>query len=360
MKFENSENQIRQILKGCFSNVPSVRGWEILPQPAAKTNAPQPDAVAEVRFQDRSFRLIIEVKSIGQPRQARAAIAQLLNLSSQAIRSYPLFIAPYISPDAAKLCRESGVGYADLAGNCCIAFEDIYILREGRPNQFISTRKLKSLYQPAASRVLRVLLFNPKMTWKIIPLTKEAGVSAGTVSNVRRALLDREWIEKENDGIQLKDPKALLDDWADNYSFRKNAVHDFYSLKSVNEIEEAIASAYSSISKTRNYRESVRYALTAFSAAARWAPSVRTNRVFAYINEDINILAEKISLKPVPSGANVTLLEPYDQGVFYGSEVINGVQVVAPIQAYLDLINFKGRGEEAAQHLLKTVIQKRW
>lgn len=358
MKLENSENQIQGVLNGCFSDVPAIQGWEILPQPAARTGATEPSAVAEVRLQDRSFRLIIVMKSIGQPRQAREAAAQLLNLSSQAIRSYPLFIAPYISSDAAKLCRESGVGYADLAGNCCIAFEGVYILREGRPNPFFSRRKIISLYQPAASRILRVLLVNPRKSWKVLALAAEARVSVGTVSNVGNALLNQEWIEKESDGILLKNPKALLDDWSNNYTFRKNLVYDFYSIESTEKIEANIAKALGE--RKKNEQGAPLYALTAFSAAARWSPSVRTNRVFVYVSGDIEALAEKLGFKAVPSGANVTLLSPYDDGVFYGSEIKDGLRIVSPIQAYLDLIGFRGRGEEAAGHLLKNVIEKRW
>ena len=353
MKLENEKKRIQEILNGCFSDVPAVQGWEILPQPTARTNLPQPSAVAEIRLQDRAFRLLVEMTSIGQPRQARAAIAKLLELAAQAIRSYPVFVAPYISRDVAQICRENDVGYADLAGNCRLAYEGIYILREGRPNPFAVKRPLRLLYQPATSRILRVLLADPGKSWRVLALAAEAKVSAGTVSNVRKALINQEWIEKEGDGVQLKNPKALLDDWAENYSFRKNAVFDFYSLKGPEEIERDIAAACS-----ENNADAMRYALTAFSAAARWAPSVRTNRVFAYISGDIEALAKKLGLKEVPSGANVTLLAPYDDGVFYGSEVKDGLRIVSPVQTYLDLVSYKGRGEEAAEHLLKNVIEK--
>ena len=64
--------------------------------------------------------------------------------------------------------------------------------------------------------------------------------------------------------------------------------------------------------------------------------------------------------KKVESGANITLLIPSDEGVFYGASEIEGVPVASPIQSYLDLVSFRGRGEEAAQFLLDKVIKPKW
>ena len=65
-------------------------------------------------------------------------------------------------------------------------------------------------------------------------------------------------------------------------------------------------------------------------------------------------------LKEVGSGANVTLLTPYDEGVYYGVSTREGSRIVSPVQLYLDLIGFKGRGEEAANAILEEVIKPLW
>jgi hypothetical protein len=71
-------------------------------------------------------------------------------------------------------------------------------------------------------------------------------------------------------------------------------------------------------------------------------------------------LAKTLSLKPVDSGANVTLMEPYDQGVFLDSREIGGVTITSPPQTYLDLFSLCGRGEEAADFLLSNVMEPAW
>lgn len=60
------------------------------------------------------------------------------------------------------------------------------------------------------------------------------------------------------------------------------------------------------------------------------------------------------------TAANVTLLTPYDDGVFYEATEGDGVRMVSPVQVYLDLIGYRGRGEEAASFLLEQVIERTW
>lgn len=100
----------------------------------------------------------------------------------------------------------------------------------------------------------------------------------------------------------------------------------------------------------------IRYALSAFSSAARVAPFVRYHRITAYVDRDVAELAKRLKLKQVTSGENVTLLIPYDLGVFYDSREIEGVLIASPIQIYLDLMASPGRGEEAAGFLYEKEI----
>ena len=68
----------------------------------------------------------------------------------------------------------------------------------------------------------------------------------------------------------------------------------------------------------------------------------------------------ELSLKNVKSGGNLLLFRPYDEGVYYGSTHVNGIQVASEIQLYLDLQGFRGRGEEAAEVLYERIIEKAW
>lgn len=330
------------------------------------------DFILSVRSPVIDRQLVCEVKLSGQPRMAREACFNLLDYSRSDKRDYPVFIAPYISPAAAMICEQYQVGYFDLSGNCRLTFDQVYIRREGFPNQSVQKRDLRSLYSPKAERVLRVLLTAGKRTWRMQELTDAAEVSLGQVANVKKLLTDREWIEEvvglreiaagtaedtqQRVGFRLRSlddaVMPMLSEWAENYRIERSTAREYYSLKPIPQTEAELATIGKGIK--------ARIAFSGFSGAARFAPAVRYQRVTAYILGDTTALADRLSLKPVSSGSNVTLIEPYDDGVFYGTKEIEGAPVVSPVQLYLDLTQTKGRSEEASSAILEGVIKPQW
>jgi hypothetical protein len=211
---------------------------------------------------------------------------------------------------------------------------------------------LRSLYSPKAERVLRVLLMSGPKEWKVQELANEADVSLGLVSNVKKKLDDQEWIAAESIGFSLTAPFVLLEEWAQNYNYRRNQVQEFYSMQSVADFEYELGQVCQ--------REGVSYSLTGLSGAARFAPVVRYQRAMAYVSGDIQHLTTRLGIKSVSSGSNVTLLSPYDEGVFYGSRELDDYSVVSPVQVYLDLMSYRGRGHEAAEAIRDRVIREIW
>ena len=311
------------------------------------------DYVLEIKTANKRNTFIVEVKRIGQPKWAREAVNSILRYLSFYTNAKGLFIAPFISPKSAEICKEAGVNYLDFAGNCSIQFENVYIRVDGQENPFRNERSLRSMFAPKASRVLRVLLSNPIETvWKIKKLSREAEVSIGHVSNVKSLLEEREWITERNIGFSVRDPREILAAWSENYTYRKNKVREFYSLDDLSEIEQKASSVCESYSS--------KWALTGFSGAGRIAPSVRYQRSMIFIQDHVEEVVEALDLKDVGSGGNVMILDPFDEGVFYGSTMIDGIRVVTPVQLYLDLVGFRGRGEEAAEAVLRQVIEPQW
>lgn len=343
------QEQAEKALVKCLQEVPFLQV-----RPLRRSTGASPDLQFRAKSPEGEQLLIVEAKGSGQPKLAREACLQLRRRLESQSGAYGIFMAPYISPQSAAVCQAEGMGYVDLAGNGRLAFGQVYISREGNPNPFSQKRGLRSLYSPKAARVLRVLLVqgNQRQPWRLETLAREAQVSLGQVANVKKLLLEREWLESGAQGIALSAPQALLEEWAPNYPFRRHVAYDFYTLRSPAEMEAEVG---------RLGREDRRaYALTGFSGAARLAPAVRYQRVWAYVPDDVETLAKKLDLKPVDSGANVTLLQPYDDGVFYGLQEIENTQIVSTVQLYLDLKNIHGRGEEAADALLEQVIKPAW
>lgn len=346
------QGKAQEALNSCLVRIPFVKNVDIMRGPAPEDIKPDFIVRADVAGQEQMF--IVEMKNSGQPRPARDAINHLLRIKANYPDAYAIFMAPYISPGTLQLCAREGVGCIDLAGNCRLSFGNVYIEQEGKPNIFLKKRDLRSLYSPRAERVLRVLLNNAKKVWKVQDLALEASVSLGQAFNVKKLLQDREWIRTEISGFVLSDPEALLKEWSENYSYRKNQVKEMYSIKGAIKFESELAEICN--------KKGISYALAGFSGAARLAPRVRYQRAMAYIGreEDMAQLVSQLNLKAVSSGANISLLLPYDDGVFYGAREIDGAKICSPVQIYLDLIGFAGRGQEAAEEIFEQVLKPAW
>ena len=343
-------DRIRERIGSFLNDIPFIE----LKRPIAQMPLEdvRPDLLLEVMVGKRPSKIVIEMKSVGEPRQVRYAIQQLREYLARIENAYGVVAAPYISNDTARLCKENGVGYMDLAGNCFLNFDQVYIEQTNYPNTNVEKRRLRSLFTPRSSRVLRVMLVNPRRSWQVQELAREANVSLGLASRIKERLLDLEYAREEKRNILLNRPGELLDKWADNYSFRRNRLYDYFGFGEPKEIERRLAGYCQ--------EREIPYALTLFSGAALVAPFTRYTRGFAYVGKGIRELAESVELKEVSSGPNFSILEPYDEGAFYGSRRIEGIEVACDVQLYLDLVGYKGRGEESAKFLLEQRIEPQW
>jgi len=359
MKIYNSTNKITDVLLHCLREVPAVR--EV--RSPADTTPSGAGPLLEVETDRGTHRLLIEAVDNGQPRYAREALARLLIRAGQVPgNNYPVFAAPFIAESSAEICRQMGAGSVDLAGNCRLAFDGIFLERRGLPNRFVSGRAVRSLYQARSSRVLRALLFDPALKWKLRDLGEAAGVSIGQVFNVKKGLLDREWAEWGEGGLRLLRPERVLRDWGDHYAYDRNALYGYSALRPAEETETLLARLFSG--------QGIRYAVTSFSAWARLAPSAGHHRVFVTVDAAgraaVERAAARLKLEPVAGGppgaggADVTLMIPHDEGVFFGMREIGGVHTVSPVQAYLDLSGLRSAGRAAAEDLLVRVIRREW
>lgn len=346
-----AENLVRATLVSCFNPVPFVEIGDWRAYRPLLSEGQSGDFRFTVRLSDgRTQTLLVEYKSSGEPRVARAAVNQLLS-NPETPDTYRIFVAPYISPRAAEICASANIGYADLAGNCRLCFDAVYIERQGRPNPYSRKRSLRSLYSPKATRVLRVLLADARRKWKLKELATEAKVSLGLVSNVKTRLLNREWAESSSEGLFLIEPEALLREWAANYDSNKNKRLLLYTLRDLSQIEQDIAAV------CRNLK--LRCALTSFSAAARMAGAVRYRRASAFVQDPAAVAAD-LDAKRVDTGWNLSLMEPYDNGVFYAVEMIDDIPVASAVQVYLDLSSSRERGNEAADAILERSLKANW
>ncbi len=320
------------------------------------------DFVIQLGVGDQSWTLVCEVKSNGQPRNIRMAALQAKEYAKQlnsAGHTYAVVIAPFISSDSGEICKELGVGYADLAGNCRLAFGTAYIEKSVAKNPFRVKREQRSLFAPKAARVLHVMFADPLREWKVAELAERSGVSYGLVSNVRKGLLDREWGSGSWGGVRLARPYTLLDAWKLAYKPPKGVRNRYYTVLHGNELQEALHGVLAMANLNNALIDQRARILLSSYSAARWiAPFARVAGEYFYANAyGEELLKNHLKLEPATKGENVTIDLVKDEGVFQEAlEPKEGLRCTGLVQTYLDLAVSGERGSEAADFLREQKI----
>lgn len=308
------------------------------------------DLLVKFRMGEGRHTLALGVASLGQPREIRGAIARLTEIRRELPDAYPVAVSSYISPQSASLLKRNGLGYLDLSGNCYLSFDHVLIEKEGKPNLRPSTRPLKALFAPRATRVVRVLLAEPQHVWRLEELAKVSEVSLGHAHNVVKRLEELSWVQRgEHQRIELSKAGDLLDAWVDSYSYRLNAVGAYFSPE---RITRKLVADVARVAQA----EGRRHAFTLHSGAALVAPNVRMPAIHCYLEGDAEPVIRGLGLRPADGEGNVYLLTPYDQGVFYAPITKSGLPVVSLPQLYADLYHYERRGREQAAHLRREAM----
>src|SRR5262249_62210195 len=83
----------------------------------------------------------------------------------------------------------------------------------------------------------------------------------------------------------------------------------------------------------------------------------RLNALHCYVEGDPAPVAAALGLRPAgETDGALHLLSPYDPGVFYGVLEKAGLKVVSLPQLYADLVGYKPRGVEQAEHLRRAAV----
>src|SRR6266852_6185723 len=292
-----SEEVRRQVAQRLRELLPRAKGWQ--ESADAKIGGQVADLLARFQLAGQEHTLVVEVTPLGQPRQIRAAVTRLNEIRREIPGAYPVAAAVYIGPQSASILKSNNLGFVDLSGNCYLAFENALVEKEGKRNVRPSTRPLRSLFAPRATRVVRVLLVEPGRAWRLEELGRAAEVSLGHSYNVVKRLEELAWVERDDSQrIRLSKAADLL-----------------------------------------------------------LAPSLRLPAVHCYLEGDPAPVAQALGLRPTgEADGALHFFAPYDLGVFYGAFEKGGLKVVCLPQLYADLVHYEHRGPEQAEHLRREAM----
>jgi len=344
-----SEEVRRQVAQRLRELLPNAKSWQ--ESVATRIGSQSADLVAKFQLAGQEHTLVVEVTPLGQPRQIRAAVTRLNEIRREVPSAYPVAAAVYIGPQSARILKGNNLGFVDLSGNCYLAFENVLIEKEGKRNVRPSTRPLRSLFAPRATRVVRVLLVEAARAWRLEELARAAAVSLGHSHNVVKRLEELAWVERDDhQRIRLSKPVDLLEAWCESYTYRANEITSYLAPERVTrKFMGEVARVATAAGR--------RYAFTLNAGAALLAPSLRLPAVHCYLEGDPAPVAQALGLRPAAEADGALhVLAPYDLGVFHGALEKGGLKVVCLPQLYADLFHYERRGPEQAEHLRREAM----
>ena len=104
-------------------------------------------------------------------------------------------------------------------------------------------------------------------------------------------------------------------------------------------------------------REELELAATGLSAAWLYTRFAAFRLVTIYLSSmPTRNLLKAMEFSDEPKGANLWLVLPDDEGVFHGSQSVDGIPCVSAVQTYLDLKNQPERSKDAAVELRRKLL----
>jgi hypothetical protein len=120
------EARATEALKSLLEQVSAVKLKEMKREPPARGRAAEFLALIDVY--GHSHTLACEVNADTRPSKVRASLRKLEESAAHlAGDSTLVFIAPFLSPEAQALCKQSHAGFLDLEGNARLSLGEVFI-----------------------------------------------------------------------------------------------------------------------------------------------------------------------------------------------------------------------------------------
>ncbi len=133
---------------------------------------------------------------------------------------YPtLLVAPYITREMAKRCRELHLPFIDAAGNALIETPELFLYVTGEPRPETPRQQTFRALNPAGLQIVFALLCNQDLVCtNYREIAQRAGVALGTVGPVIKDLERRGYLRYQNEKTpRMMHHEKLLQEWITHY-----------------------------------------------------------------------------------------------------------------------------------------------
>lgn len=257
--------------------------------------------------------------------------------------------AKYLSEPVRRQLDSHAISYADATGNVSLTADRPAVWVRGRGADADPWRgpgrPSGQLTGDPSARVVRALAdFAAPLA--ITALVRLAGASTGATYRVVQTLSDRELVTRlPRGGIgDVRWPK-MLREWAAEAGAKAPTPHGFHAPDGLEALFDQLRQLSGHI-----------YAGTASVAAAPFARYAPTRRAHFHA-DNVDQFADALGLRRVESGGDVWITAPLSPSAFDRLLTRDGIRIVAPSQAFADLLVGPDSDEAAAEHLLTWMIE---
>jgi len=309
--------------------------------------------------------LAIEMKRVAYPRDVRMAISHLMEYRATVPSDTQVelcLVADTISPGSREVLRKAGINYFDQSGTLYFRHHTWLVDIERAPVH-PARKKDIALFRGAREQVVHALLNH----WYRNPddeyisggeLALLSHTSTYTVSSTMQALEQLDFVESKGSGPsqrrRLRDPAALLDAWAEEWTRRREVKTRWYTYAPSGHITDRVAEGF-----VRHARQE--WALTGAAAANAIVPRLtNVDRVEVIVQPgEAEQLASAIGLSQADKGSNVVMIERTGASLLFLDEHPERPhsRFASRFIQYLDLLNGYGRNKELAEEFRKHALK---
>jgi hypothetical protein len=270
-----------------------------------------------------------------------------------------LLAAAVLEAPMRRALRDAGVSHADLRGSLYVRAPGVAI-RVDAPAGAARRAPAGGEVNPfsdKASLVVRAMLRQPERVWGVRELAGELAISPALVSRVGEAVVRRGYAAAGPGGLSLRDPAAVLMDWASKCPWQRARPRSFLVPYEGAELRHAVWAVMHRLAPSAG-------ALTQTAALELYGQRLAgPGQVHVYCEpiaeEAVAIgIGARLYGEQVPTGGNVHLVAPAQRtSTLFDARTLDGMRVVSPVQLFLDLSGYPLRGAEGAAMLLRTVLR---
>lgn len=209
----NESAKSKEILDTALAALNRITGLSAVvmdqPQSAADRRA---DALIKIQTDRGESQFVVEIKPVDRfqtPAQVKTQLARYTEL--------PLLVAPFISTETARHCRNLHLSFIDTAGNAYLQAPGLFVYVTGQPRPKGEKESRFRAVGSAGLRVTFALLSRPELLHAPYrEIAHAAEVALGTITPVMRDLEARAFLTGDQQRVLL-DPRRLVEEWVTHY-----------------------------------------------------------------------------------------------------------------------------------------------